>query len=842
MNKSIYNKLTKFWIPLAIILNALFLVLQIVLLFLDVSSLIGTIFVCIIQLIVDGILYIYSYRLMTNQVNMKYGIRVYREYRKAKREILEGKLDKASDRAIAVMSEASKIRNTVKKVNRKFRLVIILATVLSMIVSTMLSYYTFIVEDSSLGAIIENIISKKKEDEKKDDYEWDFGEKSWKREIDNKTYEYSYEGDLVVQIALEVAQKYKDEGLIGGDIVWDWAGRPFGRATALVSDNGVYWSSTRKYAVWDWCSSFAAYCSNKSGLTEPGGTLEGVDNGALSHYYSSTSLYNYCVRKGWEVYEEFSSYVPQPGDFVFYRNTSTGKFTHTSLFYKVDGNKYRTIEGNVSGNSANSADRIYCETSIVTDQLTYMLVNNKLFNNTGTRQLIIVHPPYKTIKTLSNNGTGGSDIMKILDYYEKDSNGYIKDTQQVIYDVMVSYLGYSTEAACAMIVNNYCESAYYDQFEGHLTGYHYGNGNWKYITEYKVNTKEEADKYLRGMTSYNKGGYGIVQWTGGRIQGYLDVCDRINMCACGPETFPAQIIWMTEELKSGTRGVRTTTALNDCAGKGIDGVKYTARVLRHDYETPGVCCLRNSAGKIIGRKDFNTCDGCSGQIAQDWGGVPLYQFVWDKWGNTEPTVDFSGKTGNTTAQNASFSDVVMVGDSNTVRMKSSGTSITNAKKIIAEVGEGLSSTTILNQIKALKADDLSNVCIMLGTNNFSAQKVQFVSAYENLINEIYKINPNANITLCTIPRVNDSYSPSIKDATTVTISDWIKEIANKGNLNLIDVNGHLTPDDMSTASGDGYHLNISNGGVQKCADFITSSYTGSSRTTNTGGITPVVSR
>lgn len=842
MNKSIYNKLTKFWIPLAIILNALFLVLQIVLLFLDVSSLIGTIFVCIIQLIADGILYIYSYRLMTNQVNMKYGLRAYKEYRKAKREILEGKLDKASDRAIAVMSETSKIRNTVKKVNRKFRLVIILATVLSMIVSTMLSYYTFIVEDSSLGAIIENIISKKKEDEKKDDYEWDFGEatpKTFKKEIDNKTYEYSYEGDLVVQIALEVAQKYRDEGLIGGDLIWQWAGRngwPFSKATAMIPYNGVNWSTSRGYAVWEWCSTFAVYCANMSGLTEPGCTLEGIDNRKYCNFFSSTDTYNFCVKKGWEVYDEFSSYVPQPGDFVFFKEASG--FKHTGLFYKVDGDIYRTIEGNVNGSSRPGLHT--CETSIVTDTREYRLdKNNRLMNSSGSRRLIIVHPPYKTIKKVS----GGLDILKILEYYEREDDGYIKDTQQVIYDVMVSYLGYSTEAACAMIVNNYCESAYYDQFEGHLTGGHFGNGNWKYITEYKVNTKEEADKYLRGMTSYNKGGYGIVQWTGGRIQGYLDTCDKINMCACGPQTFPAQIMWLTEELKSGTRGPRTTTALNDCAGKGIDGVKYTARVLRHDYETPGVCCIYNASHtKIIGRKDFNTCDGCSGQIAQNWGGVPLYQFVWNKWGNTKPLVDFSSGTGNTTAQNASFSDVVMIGDSNTVRMKSSGTSITNAKKIIAEVGEGLSSTTILNQIKALKTDDLSNVCIMLGTNNFSSQKVQFVSAYENLINEIYQINPNANITLCTIPRVNDSYSPSIKDATTVTISDWIKEIANKGNLNLIDVNSHLTPNDMSTTSGDGYHLNISNGGVQKCADFITSSYTGSSGTTNTGGITPVVSR
>ena len=847
MVKSKTKKLLKVSIPIAFIVNILFFIINVMLLAFGVNSIFASVFVSVVQIGLTVLMLIICKPFMLALASLnnfkgsfKSVIKLIRSHRISKSDAE----DLASDLQMDGIASSSELMITTRRAARRAsiitKIILIVLTLTTVSISIMLSLYTFIFDDDSyMTAIIETILSKDKEKEEDQPYIWDFGKDSWVVTIEGETFEYNYEGDLLVKIALQIEQKYRDEGLLGGDLIWEWShslGGGFSKETADISGNGVYWSDSRGYAIWDWCSSFVAYCADVSGLSDSGNTLDGMTQ---CHYYSASGLYQFCVREGWDVTNTFLSNKPQPGDIVFYKGRD-GSWGHASIFYKVEGDTFYTIEGNVCGNKRTSPERASCSNSIVKILSYNLTADGKLYDGMG-RQLYIVHPNYKTLKTSTGGGKLTPDLLKAN--YATDENGYILDTQQVIYDVFVGYLGYSSEAACAIVVNNLCESARgYDVFQYNVapvTGVSSGssNGNWHRLLNGTVlNTPEEAADYW--MNHLGEFGYGIVQWTAeGRAKEYLQFASKNSLPAIGPDSLLTQLLFVHDELSNTSNGaynyfniLGVQSHLDSAAGCGAAGVLDAATVFSHRYEASYGC---------NGRQGPFDCAHCSDRVCGLYGSLPRYQYVWNKWGNTEPSIKFTGLSGGSSGFGTSFSNVTMIGDSNTVRMKLSNTAITGAKKIIAYSGQGINSSDIIGDIQKSSSGDMEYVCIMLGTNNYSYDGLVFKSLYRSLILEIKKINPSSHIILCTIPRVNDTYSSTIKDADTLRVSGWIKDIADSDGYALIDVNSYLDPADMSTTREDGYHLSVTNG-VTKCADYITSKFSGSSGSSGGGGGAPVI--
>ena len=175
-------------------------------------------------------------------------------------------------------------------------------------------------------------------------------------------------------------------------------------------------------------------------------------------------------------------------------------------------------------------------------------------------------------------------------------------------------------------------------------------------------------------------------------------------------------------------------------------------------------------------------------------------------------------------------DTIVIGDSNTVRMYLWDTSIKDAQDVFAVVGVGVSNlkfsdgrtnystigkNSIEESLNTLKVDDLKQVVIMLGTNDFGSKVDMFKSNYQNLLDSLVEINPDVKIYLCTILPAN---SRTVKSSHVSKINQAIEELADENELDLIDVYSEMSLQDISK---DGIHLTKS--GCKKCAEFIVNS-------------------
>ena len=174
------------------------------------------------------------------------------------------------------------------------------------------------------------------------------------------------------------------------------------------------------------------------------------------------------------------------------------------------------------------------------------------------------------------------------------------------------------------------------------------------------------------------------------------------------------------------------------------------------------------------------------------------------------------------------SEIIFIGDSNTVRMYTYKTEIINAKHVSAIVGVSLagfnsyiySSNTTNNRslredLDGLSDSDLTHIVILLGTNDFGRNQDDIKESYRDIINYILNRNQDAVINISTIPPVNDRYSYSIKNDDVVSINGAVKSIADEFNLNLIDLYSNLNESDIDI---DGFHLNHE--GVEKAAKYL----------------------
>ena len=162
------------------------------------------------------------------------------------------------------------------------------------------------------------------------------------------------------------------------------------------------------------------------------------------------------------------------------------------------------------------------------------------------------------------------------------------------------------------------------------------------------------------------------------------------------------------------------------------------------------------------------------------------------------------------------------------------TSISEAKHISAIVGVGVggfdnytnssnttSGRTIKSDLDRLNDSYFQDVVIMLGTNDYNKDGIDFINQYESILDYIYNRNSNAKVYMVTIPPVNNSKSPSIQDNDADRISYLIADMSNNYNkldIELIDLNNYLSASDMSSGYGDGYHFSKS--GAEKAAEYI----------------------
>ena len=189
---------------------------------------------------------------------------------------------------------------------------------------------------------------------------------------------------------------------------------------------------------------------------------------------------------------------------------------------------------------------------------------------------------------------------------------------------------------------------------------------------------------------------------------------------------------------------------------------------------------------------------------------------------------------NIESENIEISDCIVIGDSNTVRMDMYDTSISEAKHISAIVGVGVggfdnytnssnttSGRTIKSDLDKLNDSYFQDVVIMLGTNDYNKDGIEFINQYKSILDYVYDRNSNAKVYMVTIPPVNNSKSPSIQDNDADRISYLIADMSNNYNkldIELIDLNNYLSASDMSSDYGDGYHFSKS--GAEKAAEYI----------------------
>jgi len=100
-------------------------------------------------------------------------------------------------------------------------------------------------------------------------------------------------------------------------------------------------NQNNKYGDWfeynniDWCAIFVSWVANQSGV--------GVD---VVHKFSLVSDGVKWFKKQGRYYDQ-GSYVPQPGDIIFFQRS--GNPSHTGVVISCDGTKVYTVEGNTGG-------------------------------------------------------------------------------------------------------------------------------------------------------------------------------------------------------------------------------------------------------------------------------------------------------------------------------------------------------------------------------------------------------------------------------------------------------------------------------------------------------------
>lgn len=673
------------------------------------------------------------------------------------------------------------------------------------------------------AAMIEQMMERIREKKEKDKYDWglEYDQNANEQNWNNGSVIYTDEAQTLVEIALAEARYYDENKIKGGHKYWNWLSG-LGYGCAQYSYNGEL--------GWDWCASFVTWCVYQAGLassTDPDATF-----GDLLHncwnVRGCEAWKDYLDGLGWDSHKSGEGYEPKPGDIAlfYYKNGKNPGFGHIGIVEKTENGKVYTIEGNVNGKSKIwPNDPPYCFTS---------KVKNDSFGESRKGGYTLYYtPPYKKSAVSGDNYTPGTFN---IGNYERGSNGYYtaESVEQIMYDFFRIEMGYNNAAAAGALANLKHECSFgYDKMEVANEGkaYYsknkndkflrvantYGNGNWNNIPDIEntLNYTGVLYYYRASKNDYVKYGmgFGIVQWSFGRRVSMFKYCENNGYGnGKGPDSLYGQLMYLKYELENSYSGVNATmkSVPNTAEGARTAALKWAS-----SYE---VC--RESDRPARGNEAVSI-----------W---------WPKYGNKNPSSNYSpGTSGGIKAGTTDISNCTIIGDSNTVRMSSYGTTITKAKKVLATVGVGVGSwdsltksgtgettipgLTLKQAINKLSSDDLSHVVIMLGTNDSSSDQSNFTTNYKSVLDYIKSKNSNAVVTICTIPPVNDDKSPSIKNTNASNTSGYIKSIASSYTglkVELLDVNSYLSSSDMSTADGDGYHLSAS--GATKCANYIAS--------------------
>ena len=720
----------------------------------------------------------------------------------------------------------------------------------------------------SMPAIMDVLFSTENEEDEDDPYDWQFGDPLGEGEIPGGSQViYQSEAEAVVEAAWAELNYYESNNVKGGQRYWTaWHDSGYGIS------NGP----------WHWCAGFVGYVLTKAGvssLESPGSadsslTIPSAWTLSLSCTTMVNAIKSGSVRGTWHQVQGSASnpswtsstgsteeYIPQPGDIViFSEHSNPGSYQHVAIVVDVDEDKHvYTIGGNEGGHGEGSA---FASSS----KVNYMDSKYGAFRGSSYKTVVFYTPDYK--KTIVGSGTviGNFDISA----YPTDSSGdYSAEIMpQLMYDFFRIELGYNSAAACGILASISAESgARYDIMENA----NYGRAYWDYITtkeggetkfyitdpskSTRLATKKSNGNYevlvsstsnyfvvpskryqhnvmdvpnieetimyagtlcyqhISASTAQKYGmGYGLMQWSFGRRVGLINNARANNLGnGYGPGSLLAQLDWIRTELTEGSYKKVNEYLLNvpDTAQGAYDAASYWT--LR--YEVPS-----DASEKAVTRGN---------DAKNNW---------WVKFGGTNPSVivNTGGSGGSGSATVSDISNYTVIGDSNTVRMYNYDTAIADAKNVYAIVGvstggwdsyNNSSNTTggktLKECIEQSSSSDLSNVIIMLGTNDYGNPS-GIASNYTEILDCIISKNSKANIIICTVPPVNDSYSSTItnEQATAVcnAIKSFVSSNSSRYNLSLLDVNSQLTVSDMSTASGDGYHL--SRAGATKCANVI----------------------
>lgn len=716
----------------------------------------------------------------------------------------------------------------------------------------------------SMPAIMDVLFSTEDAEEEDDPYDWQFGDPLGEGEVPGGSQViYQSEAEAVVEAAWAELNYYESNNVKGGQRYWTaWHDSGYGIS------NGP----------WHWCAGFVGYVLTKAGvssLESPGSadsslTIPSAWTLSLSCTTMVKAIKSGSVRGTWHQVQGSASnpswtsstgsteeYIPQPGDIViFSKYSNPGSYQHVAIVVDVDEDKHvYTIGGNEGGHGEGSA---FASSS----KVNYMDSKYGAFRGSSYKTVVFYTPDYK--KTIVGSGTVVGDFD--ISAYPTDSSGeYSTETvAQLMYDFFRIELGYNSAAACGILASISAESSFvFDKMEVANYGRAYWDyvysGDKAYITDPSKSTRlatknssgnyevpiSATSNYFRVASSYDnhnisglpdlettmmytgalyyqkKGsqnatkygmGYGLMQWSFGRRVGLINNARANNLGnGYGPDSLLAQLDWIRKELTEGGYKKVNTYLLSvpDTAQGAYNAASYWTT----EYESPA-----DEDEKAVTRGN---------DAKNNW---------WVKFGGTNPSVivNTGGSGGSGSATVSDISNYTVIGDSNTVRMYNYDTAIADAKNVYAIVGvstggwdsydNGSNTTggkTLKECIEQSSSSDLSNVIIMLGTNDYGNPS-GIASNYAEILDCIISKNSKANIIICTVPPVNDNYSSTItnEQATAVcnAIKSFVSSNSSRYNLSLLDVNSQLTVSDMSTASGDGYHL--SRAGATKCANVI----------------------
>lgn len=710
------------------------------------------------------------------------------------------------------------IRAATNFIDFKMPLIITLVIVTISLICNVLILVNY--NDNTTASIVEQLFNKDKKEDTSS--------------IDDGYIESQYianEGQILAEFALKEAEYYKNNSIKGGLKYWDWLD-----STDCKSDWGHASQDKRLGYGWEWCATFVSYCIVQTKLDYSDGPFGDLLNehsnikscGAWSSYLKNNL--------GLEEYKNTNDYMPQLGDIVLFHKLSG--YSHIGIVVGVSGDNIYTVEGNVNGKNY---------TLSIVEEKTYKIGSNGSVKS-GLRSLRFYHPNYKGSRLLNNENEGINNIDYSnasfnINGYTKGADGYYspEDVEKIILDYLIIKLGLNNAAACGALGNISVESGgfKYDYLEFANWGKAYEakdlgsrsytvpslsvngnkNGNWKTVPNILETIKITGKLYYlksRDPVAFNPYGmgYGVVQWSYGRRENLINYLTQ-NGTTIGENSFLSQLDFMNKEL--------TDKEYN----KSVQA-NYVERVYNKLLKVPNTEQGCKDAANIWASA-YEICAASERPKRS----VEAIKF-WNKYSSyTVKTFN----TNNSYIGSADVSNATIIGDSNTYRMVINNTAINNAKNILAITGVGINNyktyknsgctsacknSTLADAISKLNMNDLSNVVIMLGTNDFSSNEQVFKINYKELLNEIKNKNDQAHVIMCTIVPVNDDYSSTITNNDASTISEYIKDIAREYtglDIMILDVNNYIQVSDMSRSSGDGYHLSIS--GCSKCADYIT---------------------